>query len=203
MKDEHTKDKKDKVNIEKDNEIPSEDEKISDNENELSLKISQLEKDTVELKDALLRKAAEFENYKRRSENEQLNLIKYAAESFILKILTIVDDLERTLVHLEESENSKSIAEGIKLVYEKFVRILKEQGVSPIESIGKPFNVDFHEALLQRKDSTVKPHTVLDEIQKGYLYKDKVIRHAQVIVSEDSELQSAEKESDSSAENIS
>lgn len=203
MKDEHTKDKKDKVNIEKDNEIPSEDEKISDNENELSLKISQLEKDTVELKDALLRKAAEFENYKRRSENEQLNLLKYAAESFILKILTIVDDLERTLVHLEESENSKSIAEGIKLVYEKFVRILKEQGVSPIESIGKPFNVDFHEALLQRKDSTVKPHTVLDEIQKGYLYKDKVIRHAQVIVSEDSELQSAEKESDSSAENIS
>lgn len=203
MKDEHTKDKKDKVNIEKDNEIPSEDEKISDNENELNLKISQLEKDTVELKDALLRKAAEFENYKRRSENEQLNLIKYAAESFILKILTIVDDLERTLVHLEESENSKSIAEGIKLVYEKFVRILKEQGVSPIESIGKPFNVDFHEALLQRKDSTVKPHTVLDEIQKGYLYKDKVIRHAQVIVSEDSELQSAEKESDSSAENIS
>lgn len=203
MKDEHTKDKKDKVNIEKDNEIPSEDEKISDNENELSLKISQLEKDTVELKDALLRKAAEFENYKRRSENEQLNLIKYAAESFILKILTIVDDLERTLVHLEESENSKSIAEGIKLVYEKFVRILKEQGVSPIESIGKPFNVDFHEALLQRKDSTVKPHTVLDEIQKGYIYKDKVIRHAQVIVSEDSELQSAEKESDSSAENIS
>lgn len=203
MKDEHTKDKKDKVNIEKDNEIPSEDEKISDNENELNLKISQLEKDTVELKDALLRKAAEFENYKRRSENEQLNLIKYAAESFILKILTIVDDLERTLVHLEESENSKSIAEGIKLVYEKFVRILKEQGVSPIESIGKPFNVDFHEALLQRKDSTVKPHTVLDEIQKGYLYKDKVIRHAQVIVSEDSELQSAEKESDNSAENIS
>ena len=203
MKDEHTKDKKDKVNIEKDNEIPSEDEKISDNENELSLKISQLEKDTVELKDALLRKAAEFENYKRRSENEQLNLIKYAAESFILKILTIVDDLERTLVHLEESENSKSIAEGIKLVYEKFVRILKEQGVSPIESIGKPFNVDFHEALLQRKDSTVKPHTVLDDIQKGYIYKDKVIRHAQVIVSEDSELQSAEKESDSSAENIS
>lgn len=203
MKDEHTKDKKDKVNIEKDNEIPSEDEKISDNENELSLKISQLEKDTVELKDALLRKAAEFENYKRRSENEQLNLIKYAAESFILKILTIVDDLERTLVHLEESENSKSIAEGIKLVYEKFVRILKEQGVSPIESIGKPFNVDFHEALLQRKDSTVKPHTVLDEIQKGYIYKDKVIRHAQVIVSEDSELQSAEKESDNSAENIS
>lgn len=203
MKDEHTKDKKDKVNIEKDNEIPSEDEKISDNENELNLKISQLEKDTVELKDALLRKAAEFENYKRRSENEQLNLLKYAAESFILKILTIVDDLERTLVHLEESENSKSIAEGIKLVYEKFVRILKEQGVSPIESIGKPFNVDFHEALLQRKDSTVKPHTVLDEIQKGYLYKDKVIRHAQVIVSEDSELQSAEKESDSSAENIS
>jgi len=151
----------------------------------------------------LLRKVAEFENYKRRSENEQLNLIKYAAESFIIKILTVVDDLERTLAHLEESENSKSIAEGINLVYEKFIRILKEQGVTPLEAIGKPFNVDFHEAILQRKDSSVEPHTVLDEIQKGYIYKDRVIRHAQVIVSEDSELQSTEQDSDNSAENIS
>lgn len=185
------------------NEIPPEEKKTADTLNELNVKISQLENEKDELKDSLLRKVAEFENYKRRSENEQLNLIKYAAESFIQKILTVVDDLERTLVHLGESENSKSIAEGIKLVYEKFTRILKEQGVTPIEAIGKPFNVDFHEAILQRKDSSVEPHTVLDEIQKGYLYKDRVIRHAQVIVSEDSELQSAEQDSDNSAENIS
>ncbi|MBK6912638.1 MAG: nucleotide exchange factor GrpE [Ignavibacteriales bacterium] len=185
------------------NEIPPEEKKTADTLNELNVKISQLENEKDELKDSLLRKVAEFENYKRRSENEQLNLIKYAAESFIQKILTVVDDLERTLVHLEESENSKSIAEGIKLVYEKFIRILKEQGVTPIEAIGKPFNVDFHEAILQRKDSSVEPHTVLDEIQKGYLYKDRVIRHAQVIVSEDSELQSAEQGSDNAAENIS
>ncbi len=185
------------------NEIPTEEKKSADTFNELNVKISQLENEKDELKDSLLRKVAEFENYKRRSENEQLNLIKYAAESFIIKILTVVDDLERTLAHLEESENSKSIAEGIKLVHEKFIRILKEQGVTPIEAIGKPFNVDFHEAILQRKDSSVEPHTVLDEIQKGYLYKDRVIRHAQVIVSEDSELQSAEQDSDNSAENIS
>ncbi|MBK7381218.1 MAG: nucleotide exchange factor GrpE [Ignavibacteriales bacterium] len=185
------------------NEIPPEEKKTADTLNELNVKISQLENEKDELKDSLLRKVAEFENYKRRSENEQLNLIKYAAESFIQKILTVVDDLERTLVHLEESENSKSIAEGIKLVYEKFTRILKEQGVTPIEAIGKPFNVDFHEAILQRKDSSVEPHTVLDEIQKGYLYKDRVIRHAQVIVSEDSELQSTGQDSENSAENIS
>lgn len=185
------------------NEIPSEEKKTADTLNELNVKISQLENEKDELKDSLLRKVAEFENYKRRSENEQLNLIKYAAESFIIKILTVVDDLERTLAHLEESENSKSLSEGIKLVYEKFIRILKEQGVTPIEAIGKPFNVDFHEAILQRKDSSVEPHTVLDEIQKGYLYKDRVIRHAQVIVSEDSELQSTGQDSDNSAENIS
>ncbi|MBK7380059.1 MAG: nucleotide exchange factor GrpE [Ignavibacteriales bacterium] len=185
------------------NEIPSEEKKTADTLNELNVKISQLENEKDELKDSLLRKVAEFENYKRRSENEQLNLIKYAAESFIIKILTVVDDLERTLAHLEESENSKSLSEGIKLVYEKFIRILKEQGVTPIEAIGKPFNVDFHEAILQRKDSSVEPHTVLDEIQKGYLYKDRVIRHAQVIVSEDSELQSTGQDSENSAENIS
>lgn len=188
---------------ENENETPSEEKKTTEAEAELIIKITQLEKEKDELKDTLLRKAAEFENFKRRSESEQLNLIRYAAENFIIKILTVVDDLERTLDHIEESENSKSIAEGIRLVYEKFIRILKEQGVTPIESVGKPFNVDYHEAIMQQKDNSVEPHTVLSEIQKGYLYKDRVIRHAQVIVSADPELQSTEQDSDNSVENIS
>lgn len=148
-------------------------------------RIGQLEKEAADLKDRLLRKAAEFENYKRRTENDQLNLLKYAAESLILKLLPIVDDFERSLDHIESSVDIESLKQGIKLIYDKFMKILDEQGVKKIDSVGQPFNVDYHEALLQRKSDDVPPHTVLDELEKGYMYKDRVIRHAKVIVSED------------------
>lgn len=147
-------------------------------------KIEQLETEIEQLKDKLLRKAAEFENYKRRTENDQLNLLNYAAESFIIKLLPIVDDMERTIKHID-SENNDAIKEGIKLLYNKFIKTLEEQGVKKMETVGKPFDVNFHDALMQQKDDSVPPHTVLDEIETGYLYKDKVIRHAKVIVSEE------------------
>ena len=149
-------------------------------------KNTQFENEILEYKDKLLRKAAEFENYKRRTENEQLNLLKYAAESFIIKILPIVDDFERSLLHLDNAKDVDSIKQGIKLVYDKLIKTLNDQGVTKIDSVGKPLDVHFHEALMQRKADGVKPHTVLDEVEKGYLYKDRVIRHAKVVVSEDS-----------------
>ncbi|MGA7721263.1 MAG: nucleotide exchange factor GrpE [Ignavibacteriaceae bacterium] len=155
---------------------------------ELSLaktKIEQLEKEAAEYKDKLLRKAAEFENYKRRTENDQLNLLKYAAESFIIKLLPIVDDFERSLQHIDNTRDFDSLKQGIKLVYEKLIKVLDEQGVKKIESIGKPFDVHFHEAIMQKKADGVEPHTVLDEVEKGYIYKDRVIRHTKVIVSAD------------------
>lgn len=148
-------------------------------------KIEELKKEAADLKDKFLRKAAEFENYKRRTENDQLNLLKYAAESLILKLLPIIDDFERSLDHIESSKDIDSLKQGIKLIYDKFMKILNEQGVKKIVAIGQPFNVEYHEALMQRKSDDVAPHTVLDEIEKGYIYKDRVIRHAKVIVSED------------------
>ena len=159
-------------------------------------KIEKLEKEIQEYKDRLLRKAAEFENYKRRTENDQLNLLKYAAESFIVKLLPTVDDFERSLKHMENAQDVNSIKEGIKLVYDKFMKVLKDQGVTKIESVGKPFDVDYHEAMMQRKEEGAEPHTVLDEIETGYMYKDKVIRHAKVIVSEDSDHEAADKGND-------
>ncbi len=153
----------------------------------LDEKIQSLEKEKEEYKDKLLRKAAEFENYKRRSENDQLNLLKYTGEMLIVKLLPVIDDLERSLQHIGNAKENSSINEGIKLVYDKLMKILGEQGVKKIEAVGKPFDVEYHEALLQRKDETVPPHTVIEELEKGYIYKDRVIRHAKVIVSEDSE----------------
>ena len=149
-------------------------------------KIAELELQVKDWQDKLLRKAAEFENYKRRSENDQFNLINYAAESFIVKLLPIVDDFERSMEHIDDIDNNTAVKEGIKLVYEKLLKLLNEQGVKKMQAKGEPFNVDFHDALMQRKDDSVPSHTVLEEVESGYLYRDKVIRHAKVIVSEES-----------------
>jgi molecular chaperone GrpE len=149
-------------------------------------KIAELESQVKDWQDKLLRKAAEFENYKRRSENDQFNLINYAAESFIVKILPIVDDFERSMEHIDDIDNNTAVKDGIKLVYEKLLKLLNEQGVKKMHAKGEPFNVDFHDALMQRKDDSVPSHTVLEEVESGYLYRDKVIKHAKVIVSEES-----------------
>lgn len=160
------------------------------NKEELQKRIEELEKEVSEWKEKFLRKAAEFENYKRRTENDQLNLVTYAAESFIKKILPIVDDFERSLEHINDSNDYEKLKEGVQLIYNKLVKVLDEQGVKKIDAVGKPFDVEYHEALMQKADNSVPPHTVIEELEKGYLYKDKVIRHSKVIVS--SEDQAAE-----------
>jgi len=148
-------------------------------------KIAELESQVKEWQDKFLRKAAEFENYKRRTENDQFNLINYAAESFITKLLPVIDDFERSLQHIDDDNSIDAVKKGIKLVYEKLLKVLDEQGVKKMQVEGQPFNVGYHDALMQKKDDSVPSHTVLEEIEKGYLYKDKVLRHAKVIVSEE------------------
>lgn len=188
------KQKKDKnqeeQNIEQE-EIKSEEPTNNESEESAHLekaeaKIAELETQVKEWNDKFLRKAAEFENYKRRTENDQFNLINYAAESFIIKLLPVVDDFERSMEHIDDIESSKSIKDGIKLVYEKLLKLLNEQGVKKMQTKGEPFNVDYHDALMQKKDDSVPPHTILEEVESGYIYRDKVIRHAKVIVSEES-----------------
>ncbi len=172
--------------IEDENELNKElDKNLLGKEEEILVKVGQLENEIADLRDKLLRKAAEFENYKRRTENDQINLLKYSAETFIVKLLPVVDDFERSIEHMDSAKDVESIKKGIQLIYDKLMKILSEQGVKKIDAVGKPFSVEFHEALMQRKSEKVEPHTVLDEIEKGYFYKDKVIRHSKVIVSED------------------
>jgi molecular chaperone GrpE len=152
---------------------------------ELELKVQNMEKELNEYKDRLIRKIAEFDNYKKRIDNDQQNFFKYAAESFIIKILPIVDDFERSFKHINENSDISSHQEGMKLIYDKLIKILNEQGVEKIDAVGKPFDVHLHEAVIQRHEEGVKPHIVLDEIQTGYFFKDKVIRHTLVVVSDD------------------
>ncbi len=183
----------DKTNNEMDENLNPEIDPVEENQNEKDFtsdldaeeKIKSLEAEVNKYKELMLRKAAEFENYKRRTENDQLNLLKYAAESLIIKLLPTIDDLDRSLLHFNEETDVQKIKEGVQLIYNKFLKTLDEQGVKRIDSIGPPFNVDFHEALMTRADDSVPPHTVIDELETGYMYKDRVIRHAKVIVSED------------------
>lgn len=180
-----SKEKKVKEKNIKEVEITDEDSVEESKENKLEENVKQLEQEVADLKDKLLRKAAEFENYKRRTENDQINLITFAAESFIQKLLPVIDDFERSLEHVDEAEDINAIKQGLKLIYDKLMKVLEDQGVKKIDAVGNPFDVDYHEALMQRPDDSVEPHTVIDEIEKGYTYKDKVIRHAKVVVSEE------------------
>ncbi len=189
MSKEKSKKERDEKEEVKGTEQPKANNASDDIEKELekfNVQIENLEKEKDALRDQLLRKAAEFENYKRRTETEQTNLLKYSSESIIAKLLPIIDDLERSLKHMDDAKDLDSIKNGVKMIYDKFMRILDAQGVKKIEAAGKPFDVDFHEALMQQKSDGVEPHTVLEEVESGYIYKDRVIRHAKVIVSEES-----------------
>lgn len=180
--------KDEKIEIEKETvEEPSEieEEPKESESDEISERIKELEEKNQELNDRLLRRAAEFENYKRRTENEKEILFKYAAEPFILKVLPIYDDIQRSLSHIED-DNLESVREGFKMIADKFNQILTDQGVKKIETIGNDFDYEYHEALLQQPSADVPENVILEEVESGYTYKDKVLKHAKVIVSQGS-----------------
>lgn len=134
------------------------------------------------LKDQLLRTAAELKNFKSRTEREVSDIIQNANKSIIFDLLTVVDDFERSLKSYEE-KNSEHFSEGVTLIYTKMMGILKKYGLEPMESIGKPFSVEEHDALLQMEKEDVDPGVILDEHEKGYYLNGKILRHAKVIVS--------------------
>lgn len=170
---------------EKKEEQTKKEKKVVKDEGKSSEELKKLKTENSELKDTLLRKVAEFENYKRRTDNEQANLLKYTGEHIITSLLPVIDDFERSLKHIKDSKDVNTVYDGLKLVFDKLMKTLNEQGILKIKAVGKQFDVDYHEAIMQRREEGVEPHTVLDEIETGYIYKDRVIRHSKVIVSED------------------
>ena len=148
-----------------------------------NLQAEELQKQVNQYKDMLLRKAAEFDNFKRRIENETTNIVRFATESLIDDLLPIMDDFERSLKHSKESKESDALLKGVELIYLKLVKVLEGRGVKTFETVGKEFSVDFHDALMQMPRKDLPPHTVIEEVEKGYMLNDKVIRHAKVVVS--------------------
>jgi molecular chaperone GrpE len=133
--------------------------------------------------DRLLRLQADFENYRKRVQKEQVNLIKYGAENALVEILPVVDNLERAVESARAHGNSNSqLREGVELILSQFMEALKKLGVTPIESVGHPFDPNKHDALLRVQAPEVDEGTVVEEVRRGYYLHDKVLRPAQVTV---------------------
>ena len=134
-----------------------------------------------ELQDKYVRLMAEFENFKKRTRQEKLDLINSAGTEMIVSLLPIVDDMQRGLELSEKAEDIKSVRDGFELIYNKFIGILKQKGLESIECKGKEFDTDYHEALTMVENKEMKGK-VVEEIEKGYMLNGKVIRFAKVIV---------------------
>jgi molecular chaperone GrpE len=152
-----------------------------------------LQKQVNSLRDQLLRKAAEFENYKKRTENELSSFFKYASEALIIELLPVLDDFERLFNSYNEKHDAETFKKGVELIYEKLEGILKKQGLKQMETNGKQFDFNLHDAILQIPDYKNEPNTILETAEKGYFLKDKVIRHAKVLVSSRPEKTEGEK----------
>ena len=135
------------------------------------------------LKDQLLRKMAEFDNYRKRTIKEKTDLILNGGEKTIITILPVLDDMERALKNMQKADDISAVLEGVELIYKKFMDILSKQGVSVIETKEADFDVDLHEAVAQLPAPTPElKGKVMNCTQTGYKLNEKVIRHAQVVV---------------------
>ncbi len=138
-----------------------------------------------QLNDKYIRLFAEFDNYKRRTAKERLDLMGSANKETVVSMLPVLDDFERAFKAFENANDVTALKEGVELIFTKFKNIMVSKGVKPIESIGQPFNIDFHEAITNiPAPSEELKGKVIDEVEKGYFLNDKVVRFAKVVVGE-------------------
>jgi molecular chaperone GrpE len=135
-----------------------------------------------ELEDKVKRQLAEFENFRNRTEKEKGQMFDMGAKSVLEKILPVIDNFERGLGTVPEDEAGKPFAEGMNMIYKQLLNELDAIGVKPIEAVGKEFNPDFHNAVMQVESEEFESGFVAQELQKGYMYRDTVIRHSMVAV---------------------
>ena len=146
-------------------------------------KIAQLEADLEQQKKEYMYLYSDFENFRRRTAKEKVDLIKNGAENAMRDLLPVVDDLERALDAISKGGDLESLKEGVDLIYHKFVKYLESQHVTAIDSTGKDFDTDVHDAvtMFPAPDPSMKGK-VIDTTIKGYMINDKVLRHAKVVV---------------------
>ena len=139
---------------------------------------------TKEYYDRLLRISAEFDNYKKRIDREMIDFRKYANESVFKALLPIVDNFERAILVAEENSfNPQQFLEGLQLIYTDFLKVLDQFQVKPMDALGKLFDPQYHQAMMRQESNDMAPNTVLAEIQKGYMFHDRLLRPSAVVVS--------------------
>jgi molecular chaperone GrpE len=173
-------------------EIENQDEASGDTKKEKSAKsffksgkskeLAAKDQKIAELTDRLMRTMAEFDNFRKRSEKEKAQMYDIGVKSIVEKLLPIVDNFERGLGTITEKEKESAFAQGIELIHKQFVTALDEIGVKPIDAVGKEFDPNLHNAVMHGEDETLGANIVSDEFQKGYMYRDYVVRHSMVKV---------------------
>lgn len=145
-------------------------------------KLGKMEEKLAELEDQRMRQLAEFENFRKRSEKEKSQMFEVGAKTVIEKMLPVLDNFERGLTAVPEEEKDTSFVQGVELVYKQLLTAFEELGVKPIEAVGQEFDPNLHNAVMMVDDDSLESGTVAEEMQKGYLYKETVVRHSMVKV---------------------
>ena len=135
-----------------------------------------------DLTDRLKRTMAEFDNFRKRTDKEKASMYEIGARDVIEKLLPVVDNFERGLATIPEDEKNTPLAEGMDKIYKQLVKTLDELGVTPIEAVGKPFDPNFHNAVMHVEDESLGENVVAAELLKGYMYRESVVRHSMVQV---------------------
>lgn len=165
---------------------------LADEEKTIEEHLQEALDESAELRDQVLRVAAEFENYKKRMERERSAMLKYAGESIFRELLPVVDNLERATEQgiVEGADSEKNLAallEGVQLTLKSLIGTLEKFEVKPITSVGEPFDPNIQEALTMDASETIPANHVISEFEKGYHYKDRLLRAAKVVVSSGSD----------------
>ena len=169
------------ININADSDVPG-NMHLSNPDSEVQSETEKLAAALKEQKDKYLRLSAEFENYKRRTAKERIELIQTAGKEVLASLLEVLDDSERAEKQLQESDDIKLIKEGNLLVFTKLKNILLQKGLKPMKSIGENFDAEKHEAITELEVAGKMKGKVIDEVEKGYYLNDKIIRFAKVVV---------------------
>ena len=135
-----------------------------------------------ELSDKLLRQMAEFDNFRKRTEKEKSAMYEIGAKDIIEKLLPVVDNFERGLAAVPEEQKEDAFVTGMEMIYKQMMTMLEGVGVKPIEAVGQEFNPDLHNAVMHVEDENVGENVVVEEFQKGYTYRDSVVRYSMVKV---------------------
>lgn len=151
-------------------------------DDEADAALAKKDEQIAELQDQQKRLMAEFDNFRKRTEKEKSSMYEIGAKSILEKILPIVDNFERGLASISEEEKQSGFANGMDLVYKQLLKMLEDVGVKPIEAVGQPFDPNFHNAVMHVEDENLGENVVAQEFQKGYMYRDGVLRHSMVQV---------------------